>query len=489
MTSPPPPSSPTKGEEVRRIIVIGGGITGLAAAWKLRQSFQRSGEEIHLQLLEASPHIGGSLKSATRDGFLLEMGPDCFITDKPRGVGLCRELGLDEDLIGTRPESRRSFILRDGRFFPIPEGFYLLGPSRPRPFLESGLLSWPGKFRAMLEPLLPGRPQTDESLGSFVRRRFGQELLDWMAEPLVAGIYGADPEDLSLRATFPQFLEMERTYGSVVLGLRKRPKSTRAASGARYSLFATLRGGLQTLPDTIAGKLGTDIIRQQAKVTRVVKGPEAGLWKIHLASGEIIAADAVCLALPAYAGAELLRPVDSELSADLEGIPYAPAATINFAFRLSDIKRPLDGVGFVVPHKENRLVLGCTFAHRKFEGRAPEGDALVRAFLGGSQGPLWIGEGDAALATKVLGELTEWLGIEGQPRWSHLERHGRALPLYSIGHLPRQLRIEERLLSHNGLALAGNWQYGVGIPDCIAAGERAAESLLTYLERPAPAFS
>ncbi len=189
------------------------------------------------------------------------MGPDCFISDKPRGIGLCKELGLENELIGTRPDYRRSFIVRRGQFYPIPEGFYLMGPSRYRPFLKSGLLSWPGKFRAMMEPLIPSRPQTDESLASFVRRRFGQEMLDWLAQPLVAGIYGASPEALSLRATFPQFLELERTYGSIVFGLRKKRGAERSASGARYSLFVTLRRGMQSLADTLVTKLGPDIVR------------------------------------------------------------------------------------------------------------------------------------------------------------------------------------------------------------------------------------
>jgi oxygen-dependent protoporphyrinogen oxidase len=271
---------------VPRVIVIGGGITGLAAAWRIQRTFQKSGMPLNLQLIEASPHFGGALKSIQREGFLLEMGPDCFISDKPRGIGLCKELGLESELIGTRPEYRRSFILRQGKFYPVPEGFYLMGPSRTRPFLESGLLSWRGKFRAMLEPLIPtkdppsltpspsrgeGAGGGDESLASFVRRRFGQEMLDWMAQPLLAGIYGASPEDLSLRATFPQFLEMERTYGSIILGLKKRSAATQAASGARYSLFVTLRGGVQTLIDELAKRLGTTALRRTSKVISITK--------------------------------------------------------------------------------------------------------------------------------------------------------------------------------------------------------------------------
>jgi oxygen-dependent protoporphyrinogen oxidase len=464
------------GHSPRRVIVIGGGITGLAAAWRIQNTYQKAQIPVHLLLLEASPRLGGSLQSITREGFLLEMGPDCFLSEKPRGIGLCQELGLENELIGTIPGKRRSFILRGGVFYPVPEGFYLLGPSRTRPFLESGLLSWRGKFRAMLEPLIPSRPATDESLSSFVRRRFGQELLDWMAQPLVAGIYGANPEQLSLRATFPRFLEMERTYGSVVFGLRKQKDAAKSASGARYSLFLSLRSGMQTLTDTLAKRLGSSVILPGTRI-KEVRGIE-GSWHVVKASGEILNADALCLALPSYAAADLLRACDPDVAEVLASIEYAPAATINFAFREMDIKRLLDGVGFVVPQKENRLTLGCTVVQNKFEDRVPGGFVLLRAFLGGVESTRWLNENDEALTEKVFAELKEWLSITGKPLFNHVERYGRALPQYSVGHLQRVLRIEERLLRHKHLALAGNWQYGVGIPDCIESGERAADALL-----------
>jgi protoporphyrinogen/coproporphyrinogen III oxidase len=468
---------------MKKVIVIGGGITGLAAAWKIRQAHHAEGD-LNLEVLEASSRVGGALKSARRDGFLLEMGPDCFISDKPRGIGLCKELGLEGELIGTRPGSRRSYIYRAGKFHPIPEGFYLLGPSKIRPFLRSGLLSWRAKIRAALEPLIPSRPQTDESLAAFVRRRFGQELLDYLAQPLVAGIYGASPDHLSLRATFPQFLEMERTYGSIVFGLRKRPASTRSASGARYSLFVTLRSGLQSLTDELARRLGPAVVRRNARVASLRQGENQ--WDLRLNDGELLSADTVCLAMPADAAADLVRPFDDELAGELSGIEYRPSATLNFAFRESDVKKPLSGVGFVVPQKEERLILGCSFVHQKFDGRVPPGFHLVRAFLGGVDSNAWTGADDETLARRVLAELTEWLGIQGVPLFTHVERYGGSLPQFSVGHLPRVLRIEERLFNHPGLALAGNWQYGVGIPDCIESGERAADQIISYLRRPAP---
>jgi oxygen-dependent protoporphyrinogen oxidase len=212
-------------------------------------------------------------------------------------------------------------------------------------------------------------------------------------------------------------------------------------------------------------------------------------WQVYLANGQVLSADAVCLALPSYASADLLRAVDPDLANDLAGIDYAPAATINFALRETDVKRPLNGVGFVVPHKEDRLVLGCTFAQNKFEGRAPRGSVLVRAFLGGARSDEWIQDEDRFLTHKVFAELKDWLGITGEPLFTHLQRYEQALPQYAVGHLERMLRIEERALRYKGLSLAGNWSYGIGIPDCIESGERAADALLTYLERPAPALS
>jgi oxygen-dependent protoporphyrinogen oxidase len=335
-------------------------------------------------------------------------------------------------------------------------------------------------------------------------------MLDWMAQPLVAGIYGASPDALSLRATFPQFLELERTYGSVIFGLKKRRGAAQAASGARYSLFVTPRRGVQVLVDAIVKKLGSNRIRLNTKVVSITRSspptvsgggsmdPRPGAagddgfqqtWQVVLATGEVLTADAVCLALPSHAAGDLLFRADAELSEELASIDYAPAATINMAFRSEDLKRTLEGVGFVIPQKENRLILGCTLADHKFEGRAPAGHTLLRAFIGGVQGTEWTDYDDRKLIGLVLEELRGWLGIVGEPLFTDLKRYPRALPQYRVGHLQKILRIEERTLRHPGLSLAGNWSYGIGIPDCIASGERAAGQLISYLERPAPAFS
>jgi oxygen-dependent protoporphyrinogen oxidase len=472
-----------------RIIVIGGGVTGLAAAWRLKQAFAQSPESLHLLLLEPSAHIGGAIQTVERDGFLLEIGPDCFISENPAGVELCRELGLAEELIGTQPAYRRSFILRNNRLHPIPEGFYLMGPARVRPFLETKLLSWKGKSRALLEPLIPARERSDESLGSFVRRRLGQEMLDWLAQPLISGIYGADPNALSLRATFPQFQEMEAKYGSILLGLKKRASSNSPtmgeeishASGARFSLFVTLRRGLEMFTRELEKRLGASVIQRQTSVKAIVREGES--WQVVKANGERLLADAVVVALPSYDAAPLVKTLDPELAEELTTLTlYGPAATINYAFREMDVTHPFDGVGFVVPTKEGKMLCGCTFGHRKFEGRAPKGFVLLRAFLGGDSGAPWLQEKDERLTQRVLEELHQILGFHAKPLFTIFERYEQALPQYTIGHLNRVVAIEEQLLRWKGLALAGNWQYGVGIPDCIESAGRAAQSLISYLE-------
>jgi protoporphyrinogen/coproporphyrinogen III oxidase len=484
---------------MKRIVVIGGGISGLAAAYRLKQQAAKLETPLEIQLLEASPHLGGSMVSSRRDGFLLEGGPDCFLSDKPRALAFCRELGLTDQIINTRPELRRSFIVRGGKLHSVPEGFYLLAPARLRPFLTSPLLSWPGKWRALMEPLLPGRAMTDESLGSFVRRRMGKELLNWLAQPLVAGIYAADPETLSLKAVFPQFIQLEEKYGSVLLGLKmsqraKKQKSNvgqktltavKSASGARYSLFISLRDGMQSLVDALENHLSGVQIRRGTPVKTVRRAPDSAEgWRLRLDNGEVLSCDAVCLTLPAYRCGELLQEEHPSLARELNAIPYAGVATLNFAFPEAAIHHPLDGFGFVTPHLESRPTLACTFAHRKFAGRAPAGQALLRAFVGGAFQADLLAKDDPDLQRTILADLRELLGISGEPLFSDIRRWPGAIPQYTLGHVQRILAIEELILGLPGLALAGNWLRGSGIPDCIESGERAADNLMDRIATP-----
>ncbi len=461
-----------------RIAVVGGGITGLAAAYRLHNT-----TSCDLHLYEASSRLGGVLQTTEKDGFLLEGGPDCFISEKPRGIGLCKELGLESELIGTRTENRRSFIVHRGELHPVPEGFYLLGPSKLRPFLESPLLSWKGKLRAMAEPLIPkhqGEP--DESLASFVRRRFGQEMLEAFAQPLLSGIYAADPETLSLRATFPRFIEMEEKYGSVLLGLKKRAIGVQAASGARYSLFVSLRRGMETLVRALEQKLPAEGLHPSTAVKEIVRTSH-GQWQLVLASGDTVLFDALCLALPAHASAALLRPVHRRISSLLESVTYTESATLNMAFPESAAANLPKGFGYVCPQREKRPAMACTFTHQKFEGRAPTGTVLLRAFIGGAIQKDLLEMPDADLIHRVTEDVRSLLGLTAAPHWAVLQRWPRAMAQYTVGHVQRMLTLDESLEELPGLRLAGNWKNGVGIPDCIESGEWAADQLVASLDR------
>ncbi len=433
-----------------------------------------------MTLLEASERPGGAISSWRREGFLLEGGPDAFLTTKPAALALAEELKLTPGVIGTNPDRRRSYVLRDGALIPVPEGFYLMAPSSWKALAKTPLFSWKGKLRMALEPLLPARRDgVDESLGAFVRRRLGREALARFAQPMIGGIYTADPEKLSLAATLPQFPRMEREHGSLFKGLRNLPKGT---SGPRYGLFATFRDGMQTLVDTLVNRMSPASLELRAPIQALVPPSAPGRpWRVHRDGGKILEADAVCLALPAWASARLLEPVDPKLAAELAAIPYADCATVNLAFRRDQVGNPLDGMGFVVPLVENRDVLSCSFSSAKFPGRAPEGCVLLRAFVGGAMQPDRFAMPDEPLVRAVLVDLGDILDLRGDPLFVELRRHVRSMAQYHLGHLERMDRISERLAALPGLALAGNAFGGAGVPDCIASAETAALAILKAL--------
>ena len=472
-----------------RIVIVGGGISGLAAAHRLQERAVESRRPLEIFLLEASARTGGIIHTHRRDGFTLEGGPDSFISEKPEAIRLAERIGIADRLIETTPEHRRSFIVRGGRLHAVPEGFQLLAPTRFWPFLTSGIFSWRGKARMALDVVLPRRTgaaangSDDESLAHFVRRRLGREALERMAQPMVGGIYTADPERLSLRATMPRFLEMERTSRSLIRGMwRARRKQSAAeqqgTSGARYSLFLSFDEGMQVLSDRLAKVLSPGTIRLNAKVDSLGFDRTSERWRLSLSSGEVMECDAVCLALPADATAHLLRATAAQIATELEAIPYASTATINLAYRRADIPHPLDGFGFVVPLIEGRKTLACTFSSVKFAGRAPEDCALLRAFVGGALQPEMFALDEEMMVAAVRDDLRALLGIEKPPLFSLVEKWPRSMAQYHLGHIERVGRIEESLRAFPTLKLAGNAYRGAGIPDCIRSGERAADEIL-----------
>ena len=465
---------------MKRVVVIGGGITGLATAHRLMELAQTTVRPVEVVLLESSAQFGGIVRTEERDGFLLEHGPDSFISEKPAALELSVRIGLEKRLIQTNQEHRRSFVVRRGRLRPVPAGFHLLAPSRLLPLFKSEIFSWSGKARIALEPLVRKREingDIDESLAKFVRRRLGQEALERMAQPMIGGIYTADPEHLSLRATFPKFLEIERKHGSIIRGLRTERTGEADVTGARYSLFQSFDRGMQVLTDRLAERLSSNTIRLNSRVESVALDHQTGKWHVHTAPGDTISADSLCVTAPAYSAASLLRDVDSKIASELDGIPYESTATVNLAYRRKDITHPLTGFGFVVPAIEGLALIACTFSSVKFAGRAPEGRVLLRAFVGGALQPELFELESCDLLKRVTGDLNNLLGITAEPLFTTVAKWQRSMPQYHVGHLQRVERIKSCLRALPGLALAGSAYSGVGIPDCIRSGGQAAEQI------------
>ncbi len=458
---------------MRRVVVIGGGISGLAAAHRLIEL----DPSLDLTLIEASARLGGTLLTDEREGFLLERGPDSFITEKPEAVALAKRLGLESRLIETNQDYRRSFIVRNGRLRRVPEGFQLLAPSRIWPFITSDIFSLSGKARMAADLFLPRKSANgvaDESLASFVRRRLGREALERMAQPMVGGIYTADPETLSLRATLPRFLDMEQDHRSLILAMLRKARSQSGTSGARYGLFLSFDRGMEVLAKTLATAIKHCEVRLNTRVAAIER--DRG-WKLRTDQGDTIEADKICLAVPAYVAAKLLSSLNPSLAAQLNRIKYASTATINFAYRRDAIRHPLDGFGFVVPFVEKRSLIACTFSSVKFPGRAPADRVLLRAFVGGALQPEVFALEESEMLARVESDLRELLGITARPLYTEVSKWQNSMPQYEVGHLDRVASIENSVSELPGLALAGNAYRGAGIPDCIRSGETAAEYL------------
>jgi protoporphyrinogen/coproporphyrinogen III oxidase len=466
---------------MKHVVVIGGGIAGLAAAYRLAELAREHGEPLEITLLEGSARVGGPIQTVREGGFVIECGADSFISEKPWALAMARRLGLDQELIPTG-ELRRTMVVCRGRLTDVPPGFNLMAPVDLLPILRSPILSLRGKLRLVLEPILPRRvSDADESIAAFVTRRMGREVLERLAQPLAAGIYTGDPAALSLEATLPRFAEMESHYGSVIRGLKAAQKkaATRTASGARWSLFLAFKDGMQTLPDALARELG-NAVRLETAVESIALVHNAN-WRIKIRGGGALETDAVICAARAPDVAAVVETANAELAALLRQIGYSSAATVNLAYKESDFPRMPQGFGFVVPAAERRKIIAGSFSSLKFAGRAPAGCLLMRVFMGGVLQKEMMALDDAAMARTAREEIAALLGVHAAPILTRVARWGDSMPQYAVGHLSLAAAIEQRAAKLPGLALAGAAYHGVGVPDCVHSGEQAAESVWSFL--------
>ncbi len=484
--------------EKMRTAIIGGGIAGLSAAYELEKS-RRGGAAVEYTLYESRARLGGSISSEIVYGAVLEGGPDSFLTEKPAGAELCRELGLGDQLTPSNDAARKTYIVVRNRLVALPDGLMFLIPTKLIPTALTRLFSPMTKVRMALELLHPPRPAGhDESVAALVERHFGAEAVDRLADPLLSGIYGGDASQLSARTVLPRLVEMETQYGSLTRGMlaahrqmRARMAAAKAAGGAGRAegegrpaprgIFTTLRGGLQQLVDALEAQLEPAWVRRSTPVSALEK--TAAGWRVT-ADDHARLYDAVIVASPAWAAGVLIRPVDAALGEELGAIPYSSSITVNLVYDEADLGPLPEGFGFLVPASEGRAMLACTFVHRKFLGRTPTGKAVLRAFLGGMKNEALLAEPDEVLVARVRRELTEILGertidLAARPEHTQVSRWRRAMAQYAVGHQERMQRIQERVAELPGLRLIGNAYDGIGIPDCIRLGRAAARDLMT----------
>ena len=452
------------------IAVVGGGISGLAAAHRLSELGAR------VTLFESTSRLGGTVLTDNEDGFLIEGGPDSFVSGKGSVIGLAEELGIADRIISSRPEHRGSYVWRQGRLHPLPDGLLLMAPTRLAPLLHTSLLSWKGKLRVLGDLVLPRRSAAgDESLQSFVTRRFGTEVLERIAEPLIAGIHAAEPETMSLLASFPRFPQMEREHRSLILAARRLASQPRPEDGPSY--FASFRGGMGELTAALVQALGNLELRTGVAVSGISRA--YGGYRLTLFDGAEIEVGGVILAIPARQAADLLSEVAPLAAAEVAGIGQVATATVTLAYRVDQIPQLL-GSGFVVPSVEGRKIMGVSYLSNKWEGRVPdERFALLRAFVGGANGQeLARADEDRLLAT-VRDELGRLLGITAHPVLSRVRSWDEGLHQYTLGHLDRVVKAESALTALPGLALAGAAFHGIGLNECIASGRQAADLVLS----------
>lgn len=460
---------------MNNIVVVGGGIAGLATAYYLQ-----SKPNVNVTLVESDRRLGGKIVTERPDGFVIDGGPDSFLTQKPWAVELCQELGIGDRLIGTNEARRRVYVLWKKRLHVLPDGVLLIIPTRFTPFALSSLISPLGKLRMGMDLVIPPRRDlSDETVAAFVRRRLGSEALDKIAEPLMGGIHVSDPERQSLQASFPRFIDLERKHGSLIRGM-VAARRKRAASPAAKPLptFMTLRGGVGELVDTLAAKVpAVRVISGQRAVGLERDGDER--YQVRLEDGSALGAVAVVLATPAYVSGSLLGGVAPEVADGLARIRYVSTATVSFGYDAATLGHPLNGFGFVIPAKEDRAISACTWSSSKYENRAPAGRALVRCFVGGATHEERALVDDGAMVESAREELASLMGVRAEPQVTRIFRWTRANPQYDVGHLERLAEMESRLAAGlPGVYLTGSPYRGVGIPDCVHNAQLTAERIM-----------
>ncbi len=463
----------------KRVAIIGGGISGLSAAFALEEKRQ-AGAPVEYVLFESSPRLGGVLVTDRVEGCLVEAGPDSFITEKPWAADLCRKIGLGDQLIGSNDSERKTYILTNGKLVVMPDGLMFMVPTKILPTVFSPLFSLRTKMRMAAEWFHPPhKASADETVGEMVERHYGPEMVDRLADPLLSGVYGGEASQLSVRAVLPRFADMEAKHGSLGRAmLAARKKMAGATKRPAPPLFTSLKEGMQQMVDALLSRLDASALRTSSPVQSVI--PQDGGWTLS-AGYESDHFDALIIATPAQAASTLLQQADENLSRELAGIRYTSSVTVTLGYDEAVRHSLPPGFGFLVPRSEGPRMLAATFVHNKFPHRAPDNRAIVRCFLGGSRDEEILDSTEDQILRIVRSELQQIIALTAEPLFTRVYKWKAAMAQYSVGHLERLRRIEALRQKHPGLALAGNAFHGIGVPDCVRSGTDAAAKALAAL--------